>query len=94
MWWKELEAVPGITNWQKFARKIQASFYIPEVRSRMFPPEGYSAPPTPQSLNRGAYLPDNLVYQDVRHHIANVSKAGQKSAICQGIPNSIPELRA
>ena len=66
MWWKELEAVPGITDWQKFTRKIQASFYILEVWSRMFPEEGYSAPCTPQSLNRGAYLPDNLVYQDVR----------------------------
>ena len=32
----------------------------------MFPEEGYSVPPAPQSLNRGAYLPDNLIYQDVR----------------------------
>ena len=31
MWWKELEAVLGITDWQKFAWKIQALFYIPEV---------------------------------------------------------------
>ena len=23
-------------------------------------------PPAPQSLNRGAYLPDNLAYQDIR----------------------------
>ena len=66
MWWKELEAVLGITNWQRFVWKIQASFYILEVQSRMFPEEGYSVPPTPQSLNRGAYLPDNLIYQDVR----------------------------
>ena len=29
-------------------------------------PEGYSAPPSPQSLNREAYLPDKLTYQDVR----------------------------
>ena len=66
MWWKELEAVPGITDWQKFTRKIWASFYILEVQSRMFSGEGYSVPPTPQSLNRGAFLPDNLTYQDVR----------------------------
>ena len=66
MWWKELEAVLGITDWRKFARKICTSFYIPEVWSRMFSGEGYSTPPTPQSLNRGAYLPDNLTYQDVR----------------------------
>ena len=66
MWWKELGAVPGITNQRKFAQKIPASFYIPEVQSRMSPEEGYSVPPAPQSLNRGAYLPDNLTYQDVR----------------------------
>ena len=66
MWWKELESIPGITDQQKFAQKIWASFYIPEVQSRMFPEEGYSMPPIPQSLNRGAYLPDNLIYQDVR----------------------------
>ena len=66
MWWKELEAVLGITDWPKFTRKIQSSFYIPEVWSRMFPEEGYSVPPTHQSLNRGAYLLDNLIYQDVR----------------------------
>ena len=65
-WWKELGAVPGITDQQKFTWKIWASFYIPEVRSRMFPEEGYSVPPAPQSLNRGAYLPDNLAYQDIR----------------------------
>ena len=66
MWWKELGAIPGITDWQKFAQKIRASFYILEVWSRMFPEEGYSMPPAPQSLNRGAYLPDNLAYQDIR----------------------------
>ena len=32
----------------------------------MFLEEGYSMPPTPQSLNRGTYLPDKLAYQDVR----------------------------
>ena len=48
VWWKELEAVLGITDQQKFARKIRASFYIPEVWSRMSPREGYSAPPAPE----------------------------------------------
>ena len=48
MWWGELEA---ITDLHKFAWKIRASFYIPEVRSRMFPEERYSAPPAPRSLN-------------------------------------------
>ena len=32
----------------------------------MFPEEGYSMPPAPQSLNREAYLSDKLAYQDVR----------------------------
>ena len=66
MWWKELGAVQGITDQQKFAQKIQVSFYIPEVQSRMSPGEGYSMPPAPQSLNRGAYILDSLTYQDAR----------------------------
>ena len=32
----------------------------------MFLEEGYSMPPAPWSLNREAYLPDKLTYQDVR----------------------------
>ena len=47
MWWRKLEAIPGIVDQCKFARKIRASFYVPEVQSRMFPEEGYSAPPAP-----------------------------------------------
>ena len=66
MWWRELEAVPSITDQHRFAWKIRASFYIPEVRSRMFLEEGYSMPPAPWSLNREAYLLDRLFYQDVR----------------------------
>ena len=48
MWWGELEAIPGIADLHEFAGKIRASFYIPEVQSRMFPEEGYSAPPAPK----------------------------------------------
>ena len=66
MWWGELEAVPGIANLCIFTRKIRASFYVLEVWSRMFLEEGYSMPPAPQSLNREAYLPGRLTYQDVR----------------------------
>ena len=47
MWWRELEAVPGITDQHRFARKIRASFYVLEVWSRMFLEEGYSAPLAP-----------------------------------------------
>ena len=65
-WWGELEAIPGIVNLHKFTHKIRASFYIPEVQSRMFLEEGYSVPPAPRSLNREAYLPNKLTYQDAR----------------------------
>ena len=74
-WWGELGAIPGITDLHKFAQKIRASFYILEVRSRMFLEEGYSVPPAPQSLNQGAYLPDNLAYQDVRQQPALLTVA-------------------
>ena len=30
-WWRELEAIPDIKDPCKFARKIWASFYVPEV---------------------------------------------------------------
>ena len=30
-WWRELEAVPDIEDPCKFAQKIRASFYVPEV---------------------------------------------------------------
>ena len=82
VWWKELGAILGITDWQKFAWKIQASFYIPEVQSRMFPEEGYSMPPAPLSLNRGVYLPDNLTYQDIRQQPALLTVA-----YCQCLQN-------
>ena len=44
VWWKELEAVLGITMTGRNlpGRKIQVLFYIPEVWSRMFSGEGYS----------------------------------------------------
>ena len=67
MWWGELEAIPGITDPHKFTWKICVSFYVLEVRSRMSLGQGYSAPLAPRSLNRGAFLPEKLKYQDVRH---------------------------
>ena len=65
-WWRELEAVPDIENPHKFARKIWASFYVPEVQSRMNPGQPFSTPPAPRNLNRGAFYPKGLKYQDVR----------------------------
>ena len=64
-WWGELKAVPGIMDLHRFAQKIQASFHIPEIRSWASPNQGYSAPPAPKCLNRGAFLPERLEYQDV-----------------------------
>ena len=37
--------------------------------------EGYSMPPAPQSLNREAYLPDRLSYQDIRQQPALLTVA-------------------
>ena len=64
-WWEELKAVPGITDLCKFARKIRASFHVLEIQSRASPDQGYSTPPAPKCLNRGAFLPERLEYQDV-----------------------------
>ena len=64
-WWTELQAIPGIRDPQKLAQKIRASFYIPEVRIRTLLEPGYTAPPTVRSLDRNAFLPDDLSYQDV-----------------------------
>ena len=65
-WWGELEVIPGIMDPCKFGQKIHASFYVPEVQSRMSQGQGYSTPLAPRSLNRGAFLPEKLEYQDVR----------------------------
>ena len=65
-WWRELEAIPDIKNPHKFARKIRASFYVTEVRSWMNQGQPFSTPPAPRNLNRGAFYPEGLEYQDVR----------------------------
>ena len=64
-WWVELGAVPGTRDLCKFARKIRASFYIPKVWMRASLEQGYTMPLAPQSLNRNAFLPEKLVYQDM-----------------------------
>ena len=64
-WWMELQAILGIRDPQKLAQKIRASFYIPKVRMRTLLQLGYTVPPAPRSLDRHAFLPDNLSYQDV-----------------------------
>ena len=74
-WWGELKAVPGVTDLHRFAQKIGASFHIPEIQSRVSPNQGYSAPPAPRSLNRGAFLPEKLEYQDVQQRSKLLTEA-------------------
>ena len=64
-WWTELQAIPGIRDPWKLAWKIRASFYIPEVRMRTLLEPGYTVPPTLRSLDRNAFLPNDLSYQDM-----------------------------
>ena len=65
-WWGDLAAVPGIKDRHKFAWKIRASFYVPEVHLRVSLEWVYTAPPAPQVLNRGTFHLENFAYQDVR----------------------------
>ena len=58
--------MPGIEDRCKFAWKIRASFYVPEVRLRASLEQGYSAPPAPQILDRGTFHLEKFAYQDVR----------------------------
>ena len=64
-WWSELEAILGVEDPWELTCKIRASFYIPEVRMRAFLEQVYTVPPAPKCLNRNAFLPDELSYQDV-----------------------------
>ena len=57
-WWEELGAMPGIEDWHKFAWKIRASFYVPEVQLRASPEWAYTVPLAPQSLNRSPFQKD------------------------------------
>ena len=67
-WWGELQAVPSIMDLCRFTWKIRASFHILEIWFRASPYHCYSAPPAPKCLNRGAFLPETLEYQD-KHRI-------------------------
>ena len=65
-WWSEFEAIPGSGGPMKTcSARFVTSFYIPEVRMRAFLEQEYTAPPTPKCLNRNAFLPDELSYQDI-----------------------------
>ena len=47
-------------------QKIWASFLVPEVRSRVFLGQDYTAPPAPNGLTQNMFLLDELSYQDVQ----------------------------
>ena len=64
--WGELAAVPGIEDRHKFAWKIRASFYVPEVHLRVSPEWVYTTPPAPWVLDRGTFHLEKFAYQDVR----------------------------
>ena len=78
-WWMELQAILGIRDPWKLAWKIRASFYIPEVRMRTLLEPGYTVPPTPRSLDRNAFLPDDLSYQDMQQNLALLTMAYARS---------------
>ena len=78
-WWMELQAILGIRDPQKLAQKIRASFYIPEVRMRALLEPGYTKPPAPRSLDRNAFLPDDLSYQDVQQKLTLLTMAYARS---------------
>ena len=61
--WEPSQALPTCINSLK---KSGHHFTYWKSGSSMFPEEGYSVPPAPQSLNRGAFLPDKLAYKDIR----------------------------
>ena len=60
-----IQSILGIRDLQKFAQKIRASFYIPEVRIRASLEHEYTEPPAPKSLDRNAFLPNELLCQDI-----------------------------
>ena len=78
-WWMELQAIPCIRDPLKLAQKIRASFYIREVRMRALQEPGYTVPPTPKSLDRNAFLPNDLSYQDVWKKLALLTVAYAQS---------------
>ena len=71
-WWRELVHIKDAC---KFAWKIRASFYVPEVGSQTNPGQLFSAPPAPRNLNRGTFYPEGLEYQDVRQRPALLTVA-------------------
>ena len=74
-WWGELKAIPGMVDLCRFAWKIQASFHVPEIQSWASPSQDYSTPLALRSLNRGAFIPERLEYQDVQQRLILLTEA-------------------
>ena len=64
-WCSELKAIPGVEDPKELTCKIQASFYIPEVKIRAFLEQEYTVPPIPKCLFRNTFLRNELSYQDI-----------------------------
>ena len=92
-WWTELQAIPGIRDPWKLAQKIRASFYIPKVRMRTLLEPGYTVPPALRSLDRNAFLPNDLSYQDVQQKLALLMMAYTRSLQYWAEKESLPRSR-
>ena len=92
-WWTELQAIPGIRDPWKLAWKIRTSFNIPEVRMRTLLEPGYTVPPTLRSLDRNAFLPDDLSYQDMQQKLALLMIAYARSLQYWAEKQSLPRSR-
>ena len=91
-WWSELKAILEVKDLQKLTCKIQASFYIHEVRTTALLEQGYTVPPAPKYLNRNAFLLDEFPYQDVWQQptllmvaYTRVCNIGWKNLICREV---------
>ena len=57
-WWLELAKIPGVDNHQELAKKVQASFKLPQQISEWHGMENYHwAPPTPLCICLKNFLP-------------------------------------
>ena len=97
-WWIELTIIPGVEDPKKLAWKIQAFLSSPEVRSQVFPGQGYTAPLFPKCLTWNVLLPDELSYQgcataafSLNHGLCPKDyNIGQRDSTCQWIQASTP----
>ena len=65
-WWRELVAIPDVKDLRRLAWKICASFLILAVRCEVLLNQDYTMPPSPKSLTRSRFLPDDPTFQDIQ----------------------------